>query len=105
RAIENARSRGGRIVAVGSTTVRTLESVARASGGFQSGSGRSDLFIREPFHFQRVDALLTNFHLPRSTLMMMVSAMAGRERILAAYREAVREKYRFFSYGDAMLIL
>ncbi len=94
-----------RVVAVGSTTVRTLEHVAAARGRVEAMSGRSDLFIRPPFEFRVVGAMLTNFHLPKSTLLMMVSALAGREFVLRAYEEAVREKYRFFSYGDCMLIL
>jgi S-adenosylmethionine:tRNA ribosyltransferase-isomerase len=105
-AIRAARSEGRRIVAVGTTTVRTLEAAAAASpdGLPQAGDARTDLFIRPGHRFRCVDALLTNFHLPRSTLLCLVSALAGRERVLAAYREAVRERYRFYSYGDAMLI-
>jgi S-adenosylmethionine:tRNA ribosyltransferase-isomerase len=103
-AIRRARHRGGRVVAVGTTVVRTLESAAIAGGGeVLPGSGSTELFITPGFRFQAVDVLLTNFHLPRSTLLMLVSAFAGRERILAAYEEAVREGYRFYSYGDAML--
>ncbi len=105
RAVNAARAAGGRVVAVGSTSVRTLETVADADGKIHAGRGRSDLYIRPGWRFRAVDAMLTNFHLPRSTLLMMVSALAGRERILAAYAEAIREGYRFFSYGDAMLIL
>jgi S-adenosylmethionine:tRNA ribosyltransferase-isomerase len=106
RDIAAARAGGGRVVAVGSTSVRTLETVAAAhDGSVVPCEGRSRLFIRPPYAFRVVDALLTNFHLPRSTLLMMVSAFAGRERILAAYAEAVRERYRFFSYGDCMLLL
>jgi S-adenosylmethionine:tRNA ribosyltransferase-isomerase len=89
-----------RVIAVGTTTVRVLEST-----GGKAGQGRTRIFIRPPFEFQVVDAMLTNFHLPRSTLLMLVSAFAGRELILAVYAEAVRQRYRFFSYGDAMLIL
>jgi S-adenosylmethionine:tRNA ribosyltransferase-isomerase len=101
--IRRARE-GGRIVAVGTTVVRTLESAALARGGeVLPGAGSTEIFITPGFRFQVVDALLTNFHLPRSTLLMLVSAFAGRERILAAYEEAVREGYRFYSYGDAML--
>jgi S-adenosylmethionine:tRNA ribosyltransferase-isomerase len=104
-AIAACRSRGGRVVAVGSTTVRTLETVAaQHDGRIVAGVGRTQLFIRPPYAFRVTDAMLTNFHLPRSTLLAMVSAFAGREHILAAYREAVLQKYRFFSYGDAMLI-
>lgn len=98
-AIRRTRESGGRIVAVGTTVVRTLES----SGG-EAGSGSTELFITPGFQFRVVDALLTNFHLPRSTLLMLVSAFAGRERVLAAYEEAIREGYRFYSYGDAMLV-
>ncbi len=105
-AIRQARARGGRIVAVGSTSVRTLETVAEEhEGHLVPSAGRSRLFIRPPYRFHAVDAMLTNFHLPRSTLLMMICALAGRETVLAAYTEAVREKYRFYSYGDCMLIL
>ncbi|HET9209083.1 MAG TPA: tRNA preQ1(34) S-adenosylmethionine ribosyltransferase-isomerase QueA, partial [Thermoanaerobaculia bacterium] len=104
-AIRRAREAGRRIVAVGTTVVRTLEGAALAGNGeVRTGSGSTDLFIAPGFRFQVVDALLTNFHLPRSTLLMLVSAFAGRERVLAAYAEAVREGYRFYSYGDAMLL-
>jgi S-adenosylmethionine:tRNA ribosyltransferase-isomerase len=110
-AIRRTRAVGGRIVAVGTTVVRTLESAARAEyperaggGEVAPGPGRTELFIYPGFDFQVVDRLLTNFHLPRSSLLMLVSAFAGRERVLEAYREAVRERYRFYSYGDAMLI-
>jgi S-adenosylmethionine:tRNA ribosyltransferase-isomerase len=101
-AIAEARRRGGRVVAVGTTTVRTLESAADEDGTVHPGAGRTGLFIVPGYRFRVVDALLTNFHLPRSTLLMMVSAFAGRERVLAAYEEAVAEGYRFYSYGDAM---
>jgi S-adenosylmethionine:tRNA ribosyltransferase-isomerase len=98
-----------RIVAVGTTAMRVLETAARkikpGSRQIESQSGETDLFIYPPFTFRVVDALLTNFHLPRSTLLMLVSAFAGREFILRAYEKAVREKYRFYSYGDCMLIL
>ena len=103
-AIRRTRERGARVVAVGTTVVRTLESAARAGDEVRAGSGATELFITPGFRFQVVDALLTNFHLPRSTLLMLVSAFAGRERVLAAYQEAVREEYRFYSYGDAMLM-
>lgn len=103
--IAGARAGGGRVIAVGSTTVRTLESSAARNGAVTAESGRSDLFIYPPYDFKVVNAMLTNFHLPKSTLLMMVSALAGREFILRAYEEAVRERYRFFSYGDCMLIL
>ena len=94
-----------RVVAVGSTCVRTLEQVAAREGQITASSGRSDLFIYPPYDFKVVDAMLTNFHLPKSTLLMMISALAGSELIHAAYEDAVRERYRFFSYGDCMLIL
>ncbi len=100
RAIAAARQEDRKVVAVGTTVVRTLESTKG-----EAGEGRTDLFIRPGHRFSAVDALLTNFHLPCSTLLMLVSALAGRERVLAAYEEAVRERYRFYSYGDAMLIL
>ena len=104
-AINAARGAGGRVIAVGTTSVRTLESVAGEDGHVESGSGSTNLFIRSPYRFKCVDVLLTNFHLPKSTLLMLVSAFAGRERVLDAYAEAVRERYRFYSYGDAMLLL
>jgi S-adenosylmethionine:tRNA ribosyltransferase-isomerase len=94
-----------RIVAVGTTTVRTLESAGRAHGELVVQEGVTDLFIYPPYDFRVVDVLLTNFHLPRSTLLMLVSAFAGREFLLRAYKEAIRERYRFYSYGDCMLIL
>ena len=99
-----ARRRGGRVVAVGTTAVRTLETVAAGDGLIAPGSGRTGLFIRPGHRFRVVDLLLTNFHLPRSTLLLLVCALGGRERVLAAYREAVAEGYRFYSYGDAMLV-
>lgn len=101
-AVINARR--GRLVAVGTTVVRTLETVADSSGRVQPGSGRSEVFIRPGYEFRAVDAMLTNFHLPRSTLLMMVAAFAGREQIMAAYREALQRGYRFYSYGDCMFI-
>jgi S-adenosylmethionine:tRNA ribosyltransferase-isomerase len=104
-AINAARGADGRVIAVGTTSVRTLESVAGEDGHIEPGSGSTDLFIRSPYRFKCVDVLLTNFHLPKSTLLMLVSAFAGRERVLDAYTEAVRERYRFYSYGDAMLLL
>ncbi len=98
------RAAGGRIVAVGTTTVRTLETSCR-DGSFVPFSGTTNLFIRPPYRFGGVDCLLTNFHLPRSTLFVLVSSLAGLELMQRAYREAIREGYRFYSYGDAMLIL
>jgi len=102
--IQTTRRSGGRIAAVGTTAVRTLESVA-ATGPIRPWQGDTDLFIRPPFRFQAVDAMVTNFHLPKSTLLVLVCTFAGRELMLAAYQEAIRQRYRFFSYGDAMLIL
>ena len=102
-AVNRARAEGRRVVAVGTTVVRTLETAAEG-GQVHPGSGSSRLFIRPPYRFQAVDALLTNFHLPRSTLLMLVSAFAGRAAVLAAYQAEVAERYRFFSYGDAMFI-
>jgi S-adenosylmethionine:tRNA ribosyltransferase-isomerase len=104
RALNKARVEGRRIVAVGTTSVRTLESAVRASGTFSPGSGETDIFITPGYRFQAVDGLLTNFHLPESTLMMLVSAFAGMETIRAAYREAIARRYRFFSYGDCMFL-
>lgn len=98
------RSQGGRVVAVGTTSTRTLESVA-ASGPLREWEGETNLFIRPPYQFKSVDVLLTNFHLPKSTLLVLLSTFAGRELVLQAYAEAVRHRYRFFSYGDAMLVL
>jgi len=103
--VAKAIAKATRIAAVGTTTVRVLEAVQRSFGKIQAGEGETDIFIYPPFQFRVVDVLLTNFHLPRSTLLMLVSAFAGREFILRAYEEAVRERYRFFSYGDCMLIL
>ena len=105
-AVAETKARGGRVFAVGSTSVRTLETSAAAHGGAVAAEkARSALFIRPPYRFLAVDAMLTNFHLPQSTLLMMVSALAGREKVLRAYEEAVRERYRFYSYGDCMLLL
>jgi S-adenosylmethionine:tRNA ribosyltransferase-isomerase len=105
-AVNRAKDEGRRVVAVGTTSVRTLEASARSHGGrVAAGPFETDLFLVPGAAFHVVDALLTNFHLPRSTLLMLVSAFAGRERVLAAYREAVREGYRFFSYGDAMFVV
>ena len=104
-AIRQARASGGRIVAVGTTVVRTLESVAqRHDGQVAEATGETDLFIFPGFDFRVVDLMLTNFHLPRSTLLMLVSAFGGRRRLVAAYEAAIRERYRFYSYGDAMLL-
>ncbi|MFA7278583.1 MAG: tRNA preQ1(34) S-adenosylmethionine ribosyltransferase-isomerase QueA [Sterolibacterium sp.] len=102
-AIKETRRKGGRIVAVGTTTLRTLESAA-LGGNLKSGAGETELFILPGFHFRVVDILLTNFHLPKSTLLMLVSAFAGPDRMRRAYAHAIRQEYRFFSYGDAMLL-
>ncbi|MEJ2156967.1 MAG: S-adenosylmethionine:tRNA ribosyltransferase-isomerase [Desulfobacteraceae bacterium] len=103
-AVHRAKARGGRVMAVGTTSVRTLEFCTAENGTITPQSGMCDLFIYPGYEFKAVDAMITNFHLPQSTLLMLVSAFAGREKILNAYAEAVKEKYRFFSYGDAMLI-
>ena len=103
--IKAVREKGGRIIAVGTTSVRTLESASEAKGVLNAGSGWTSIFIKPGYEFKMVDGLITNFHLPGSTLVMLVSALLGRERTLAAYEEAVREEYRFFSFGDATLIL
>ena len=105
RAIAETRAAGGRVVAVGTTSLRTLEAAAHDDGSVPAGSAETALFITPGYRFKAVDALLTNFHLPQSTLIMLVSAFAGRELTLEAYRQAVAEKYRFYSYGDCMLIL
>ena len=104
-ALQKARRRQGRIVAVGTTVLRALESAVLAEGDFKTGEDETRLFIYPGYQFKAVDVLFTNFHQPRSTLLMLVCAFAGRERVLAAYAEALREGYRFLSYGDAMLIL
>jgi S-adenosylmethionine:tRNA ribosyltransferase-isomerase len=101
-AVRAARERGGRVVAVGTTSVRSLESAARATGALQAMRGETDIFITPGFAFRIVDALITNFHLPKSTLMMLVSAFAGHAQVMALYRHAIEARYRFFSYGDAM---
>lgn len=102
--INSARAAGGRIIAVGTTSVRTMETAADANGDLREQSGNTDIFIYPGYRFKAVDGLITNFHLPESTLMMLVSALAGKEHVFRAYEEAVREKYRFFSFGDAMFI-
>ena len=103
-AINAARAAGGRIVAVGTTSCRTLESVADDAGIVHARSGWTDIFITPGYRFKAVDALITNFHLPESTLLMLVSALCSREEILSVYEHAVRERYRFFSFGDAMFL-
>lgn len=102
--INRARAEGGKIIAVGTTSCRTLESAADESGILHAGSGWTDIFIYPGYRFKITDRLITNFHLPESTLMMLVSALAGKEQIFAAYQEAIEKKYRFFSFGDAMFI-
>jgi S-adenosylmethionine:tRNA ribosyltransferase-isomerase len=102
-AVRETRERGGRVIAVGTTSVRALE-FAAADGELRTYSGETDLFIRPGYRWRLVDAMLTNFHLPQSSLLMLVAAFAGTERVLRAYRHAVRERYRFFSYGDAMFL-
>lgn len=103
--INAARAAGRRVIAVGTTSVRVLESSADDNGVIRAGSGDTDIFIYPPYKFKAVDALITNFHLPESTLIMLVSALVGREKTLELYRTAVAEKYRFFSFGDAMFIV
>jgi len=104
--LASCRSEGGRIVAIGTTSARTLETAAIAGGGsLVPWSGQTDIFIRPGHTFKAVDVLLTNFHLPRSSLLVMVSTFASRQLILEAYRKAIEEEYRFYSYGDCMLIL
>jgi S-adenosylmethionine:tRNA ribosyltransferase-isomerase len=105
RAIEETRGRAGRVFSVGTTTTRALESFSDLEGKVKSGKGLSSLFIYPPYRFRVVDGLITNFHLPKSTLMMLVSAFAGRDFLMESYGEAVEKEYRFYSYGDAMLIL
>ena len=103
-AVRETRSSGGRVIAVGTTSVRALEA-ASESGKVQPFAGETDIFIFPGYHFRSVDALLTNFHLPKSSLLMLVAAFAGYDRVMSAYRHAVKQQYRFFSYGDAMLLL
>ena len=104
RTVNTARKEGRRVIAVGTTSVRTLEYAADDEGKLLSGTGKCDLFICPGYEFKIIDAMITNFHLPKSTLLMLVSAFAGREKVLAAYQEAIKKRYRFYSYGDAMLI-
>ncbi len=103
--LNSTRKNGGRIICVGTTSCRTLESLAKPDGSFEAGSKWTDIFIYPGYKFKAMDGLITNFHLPESTLVMLVSAFAGREAVLSAYEEAVRERYRFFSFGDACLII
>lgn len=102
--INDAKKNGGRVISVGTTSCRTLESATDENGMLQAKSGWTEIFIYPGYQFKMIDALITNFHLPESTLLMLVSALAGKEHIMAAYEEAVKERYRFFSFGDAMLI-
>ena len=102
--LNETKKNGGRMVCVGTTSCRTLESLVNDDGSFEAKSRWTDIFIYPGYTFKAMDALITNFHLPESTLVMLVSAFAGREKILNAYNEAVKERYRFFSFGDAMLI-
>jgi S-adenosylmethionine:tRNA ribosyltransferase-isomerase len=103
--LNDARSSGRRIIAVGTTSARTLETVMRDRGRFEQCQGWTDIFIYPGFTFRAIDGLLTNFHLPQSTLIMLVSAFTGKENVMRAYEQAVEERYRFFSFGDAMLIV
>jgi S-adenosylmethionine:tRNA ribosyltransferase-isomerase len=104
-AVNERRAAGGRVWAVGTTVVRTLESLADERGRVHAGAGETRLFIYPPYTFRAVDCLITNFHLPRSTLLMLVAAMGGYDAVMAAYREAVAQRYRFYSYGDAMAVI
>ena len=103
--VNDTKEAGGRVICVGTTSCRTVESAADENGRLKAGTGWTDIFIYPGYQFKILDGLITNFHLPESTLVMLVSALAGREHILAAYEEAIRERYRFFSFGDAMFIL
>ncbi|SET82651.1 S-adenosylmethionine--tRNA ribosyltransferase-isomerase [Oceanobacillus limi] len=106
KTLTNVKEAGGRIISVGTTSTRTLETIARDNDGkFVASSGWTDIFIYPPYQFRAIDGLITNFHLPKSTLIMLVSALVDRETVLSAYKVAVQEKYRFFSFGDAMLII
>ena len=102
--INDTKKNGGRVISVGTTSCRTLESATDENGMLQAKSGWTEIFIYPGYQFKMIDALITNFHLPESTLLMLVSALAGKDHIMAAYEEAVKERYRFFSFGDAMLI-
>lgn len=103
--IKETKKRGNKVIAVGTTVVRTLEGVCRECGNLQAFQGKTNLFIYPGYKFQVIDGLITNFHLPKSSLLMLVSALIGRERLMSIYEEAIREKYRFYSFGDAMLII
>ena len=102
--INNCKKNGGRVICVGTTSCRTIESAADDNGVVHPGSADTEIFIYPGYRFKVLDCLITNFHLPESTLIMLVSALAGRENVLNAYKEAVKERYRFFSFGDAMFI-
>src|SRR5699024_8686839 len=103
--LNHTKENNHRIISVGTTSTRTLETIMRDHGQFMETSGWTDIFIYPPYRFQAIDGLLTNFHLPKSTLIMLVSAFSDRDVVLKAYKEAVKERYRFFSFGDAMLLL
>ncbi len=103
--IKDTKAQGGKVIAVGTTTTRALESFSTGSGEIKPGKGMTSLFIYPPYRFRVIDGLITNFHLPKSTLVMLASAFAGRDLLMKAYREAIRRKYRFYSYGDAMLVI
>jgi S-adenosylmethionine:tRNA ribosyltransferase-isomerase len=103
--INETKANGGRIISVGTTSTRTLESAADENGHLTAKSGWTEIFIYPGYTFKVIDGLITNFHLPESTLLMLVSALAGRDHVIAAYEEAVQERYRFFSFGDAMVII
>jgi S-adenosylmethionine:tRNA ribosyltransferase-isomerase len=105
RIINETKKNGGRVISVGTTSCRTLESATGEDGILKAGSGWTEIFIYPGYRFKMIDGLITNFHLPESTLLMLVSALAGKENIMHAYEEAVKDRYRFFSFGDAMLIL
>ena len=102
--INDTKAQGGRVISVGTTSCRTLESATGEDGILRAGSGWTEIFIYPGYHFKMIDGLITNFHLPESTLLMLVSALAGKENIMHAYEEAVKERYRFFSFGDAMFM-
>ena len=103
--LNETKASGGRVICVGTTSCRTLESLAKEDGSFEAASKWTEIFIYPGYTFKAMDGLITNFHLPESTLVMLVSAFAGREQVLHAYQQAVEERYRFFSFGDAMCIL
>ena len=103
--INRTKEQGGRVICVGTTSCRTIESAADAGGRLKAGSGWTEIFIYPGYSFKVLDGLITNFHLPESTLIMLVSALAGKEHVMQAYEEAVKERYRFFSFGDAMLVI